>query len=282
MPSVQLLLATFHAMPDGEPGHAALDEVLAERGISSRWVRWDDPEVDWSQASIVAARATWDYESRLAEFLAWAETVEAAGPALLNGSAVFRWNTDKRYLVELAERGVPVVPTVLVDDREGVRAVVAEFGRAVVKPRVAAGGRGLLVVDDADTWDPPAPGGPWIGQPLVESVHTDGELSVFVIDGRPVSQVRKVAPAGDVRVHEWYGGVTHLVDLDPEAAVLAAATIDATAELLGVDLSYGRVDLMTYDGRLVVSEVEITEPGLYLDVIPGNAVPFADAVQARL
>lgn len=282
MPSVQLLLATFHALPDGEPGHAALDEVLTERGITSRWVCWDDATVDWSQAEVVAARATWDYESRLPEFLAWAEAVEAAGPVLLNGSAVFRWNTDKRYLVQLAERGVPVVPTVLVEGRDDVRAVVAEFGRAVVKPRVAAGGRGLLVVDDADRWEPPAPGGPWIGQPVVESVHTEGELSVFVIDGRPVSQVRKVAPAGDVRVHEEYGGSSAHVDLDDDAAAIAAATIDATAELLGVDLSYGRVDLMRYDGRLVVSEVEITEPGLYLDVIPGNAVPFADAVQARL
>lgn len=280
MPDV--LLTTFHALPDGEPGHEALDAELARRGIASRWVRWDDPAVDWSAASVVAARATWDYESRLEEFLAWAEAVEKAGPVLLNGSAVFRWNTDKRYLVELAERGVPVVPSVLVDGREDVRAVVARFGRAVIKPRVAAGGRGLLVVDDAEAWEPPAPGGPWLGQPVVESVHTDGELSVFVLDGRAASQVRKVAPADDVRVHEEYGGTSTHVELEPAAAELAVVTTRAVEELLGHQLSYGRVDLMRYAGDLVVSEVEITEPGLYLDVIPGNAVPFADAVQARL
>ena len=28
---------------------------------------------------------------------------------------------------------------------------------------------------------------------------------------------------------------------------------------------------MRYDGRLVVSELELIEPGLYLDVLPGNA-----------
>jgi hypothetical protein len=32
----------------------------------------------------------------------------------------------------------------------------------------------------------------------------------------------------------------------------------------------------------VVSEVELTEPGLYLDVLPANAVPFADAVAERV
>lgn len=280
MPDV--LLATFHAMPGGEPGHPALDEELARRGISSHWVLWDDPQVDWSSARVVAARSTWDYETRLPEFLEWAEGVEAAGPALLNGSAVFRWNTDKRYLVDLADAGVPVVPTLLVDDRDGVRAAVARWGRAVVKPRVAAGGRGLLVVTDADSWETSPLDGPWLGQPVVSSVHDEGELSVFVLDGRAVSQVRKVAPAGDVRVHEEYGGRSSLADLDPEAAELAVATTRGVEALLDTRLAYGRVDLMRHDGALVVSEVEITEPGLYLDVIPGNAVPFVDAVESRL
>ena len=36
------------------------------------------------------------------------------------------------------------------------------------------------------------------------------------------------------------------------------------------------------DGTLAVSELEITEPGLYLDVLPSNAEPFADLVVARL
>lgn len=277
-----VLLATFDAMPDGEPGHEALDAELARRGIDARWVRWDDAAVDWSAARVVAVRSTWDYEWRLAEFLAWADAVEAAGPTLLNGAAVFRWNTDKRYLVELAGRGVPVVPSVLVDGIDDVRAVVARFGSAVVKPRVAAGGRGLVVVDDADAWDPPAPGGPWLGQPVVETVRTEGETSVFVLDGRAVSQVRKVAAAGEVRVHEQYGGQSTLTDLDPDAAEIAVSTVRTVEDLLGSRLDYGRVDLMRHDGRLVVSEVEITEPGLYLDVIASNAVPFADAVQARL
>lgn len=281
MPDV--LLATFHAMPAGEPGHPALDEELARRGISSHWVLWDDPQVDWAGARVVAARATWDYETRLPEFLDWAERVEAAGPTLLNGAAVFRWNTDKRYLVELAAAGVPVVPTILVDGTDDVRTAVDRWGRAVVKPRVAAGGRGLLVVDDAETWAPtPTPPGPWLGQPLVESVRSDGEVSVFVLDGRAVSQVRKVAAAGEVRVHEQYGGRSFLDDLDPATAELAEATVEASGLLAGAELSYGRVDLMRYDGAWLVSEVEATEPGLYLDVIPGNAVPFADAVQARL
>jgi hypothetical protein len=32
----------------------------------------------------------------------------------------------------------------------------------------------------------------------------------------------------------------------------------------------------------VVSELELIEPGLYLDVSPANAAPFADLLEARL
>ena len=44
---------------------------------------------------------------------------------------------------------------------------------------------------------------------------------------------------------------------------------------LGGRLDYARVDLMRdADGGLAVSEVEVTEPGLYLDLLPGNAAAF--------
>jgi hypothetical protein len=37
-----------------------------------------------------------------------------------------------------------------------------------------------------------------------------------------------------------------------------------------------------WDGHLHVSELELIEPGLYLDVLPANAEPFADLVVSRL
>ena len=60
--------------------------------------------------------------------------------------------------------------------------------------------------------------------------------------------------------------------------MLAAEAIATVVDLLGDEIVYGRVDMMRYQGALVVSEVELTEPGLYLDVLPANALPFADAV----
>ena len=52
-------------------------------------------------------RAAWDYIDRLEEFLDWTTRV----PNLANAPEVVAWNIDKRYLADLAEAGVPVVPS---------------------------------------------------------------------------------------------------------------------------------------------------------------------------
>jgi glutathione synthase/RimK-type ligase-like ATP-grasp enzyme len=274
------LLATCGWFPEGEPGHAALDAALDARGVDARWAPWDDATVDWSEAALIAVRSTWDYDSRVGEFLGWASGL---GPTLLNGFRVFRWNVDKAYLLDLLAAGLPVVPTQSAETVADVRRMAKALEIAVVKPRVGAGGRGLELVRDPVGWEP-ADGheGPWVVQPLVESIHHFGEKSVFVIGGHAISQVDKLPSRTDIRVHEQFGGSSRPVPLDREAAVLAMEAIATVASLLDEEIVYGRVDLMRHQGRLVVSEVELTEPGLYLDVLPANAEPFADAVVEQL
>ena len=121
-----VLLATCTRFPAGEPGHEHLDRALAERGVTARWVCWDDATVDWA-SGLVAVRATWDYDHRREEFLDWARSV----PRLLHGADVFAWNTDKAYLAELAAAGAAVVPTLLADGEEELPAAIAEFGEIV-------------------------------------------------------------------------------------------------------------------------------------------------------
>lgn len=278
-----VLLATFSLLPDGEPGGEHLLRALAARGVDARWVCWDDPQVDWAAADLVAVRATWDYHRRCADFLDWARRVEKA-TAMLNGADVFAWNADKAYLVAIADR-VPVVPTSLLDDAglvHGLQAALDRFGTVVVKARLGAGGVGVVVAES--THDQRLAGltsGPWIVQPLVETVRTRGETSVFVLGGRAVSQVDKLPGGGEIRVHEQYGGESRAVPLTQEAATVAVESMRAVSGLLDARLDYGRVDLMEYEGRLVVSELELIEPGLYLDIVPGNAERFAEVVVAK-
>lgn len=276
-----VLLATCADLPHGEPGGALLVEALADRGIDARFASWDDPAVDWHAARLVLVRSTWDYDGRRDDFLAWAREV---GERLVNPAHAIVWNTDKAYLVDLCQTDLPVVPTVAVDEEGELAPAVASFAPAVVKPRVGAGGRGVVVFDG----EPGGPEdldeshlelGPWVVQPLVESVRTEGETSVFVLGGSVVSQVQKRPAGEEIRVHEEYGGRSEPVPVTSEAAQLAVEAVQVAEGLLGVPLPYARVDLMRLDdGTLAVSELEITEPGLYLDVLPANAGAFADVV----
>ncbi len=276
-----VLLATFDLMPGGEPGG---DALLAERGIDARWECWDDEAVDWGAADLVAVRSTWDYHRRLPAFLAWARAV-GERTRLLNGAEVFAWNADKAYLTELAP-AVPVVPTSLLDDTDlagGLARALERWPEVVVKPRTGAGGVGVVVAQSAQ--DPRLEGlvaGPWIAQPLVASVRTTGESSVYVLDGRAVAQVDKRAAGEEVRVHELYGGSSRPVPLDAGRAAVAEDAVRRAGRLRGADLAYARVDLMVWEEAWVVSELELIEPGLYLDVAPEVAGHFAALVADRL
>ena len=279
-----VLLATFGLLPDGEPGGDHLVAALAEHDLDARWASWDDADVDWAAADLVAVRATWDYHRRCPDFLAWARKVDGA-TTLLNGADVFAWNADKAYLVAIADR-VPVVPSLLVDDsdlRGGLAAALERFGPVVIKARTGAGGVGVVQAECTDDYRLSGlTAGPWVVQPLVESVRTRGETSVFVLGGEAVSQVDKLPGGDEIRVHEQFGGVSRPVPLGDEPAAVAVAAMAEVSALLGTSLDYGRVDLMEHDGRLVVSELELIEPGLYLDVLPDNAGRFAEMVAARV
>lgn len=281
-----VLLATLDLKPEGEPGGHLLVEALAALGVRAEWAAWSDPGVDWAAADLVAIRSTWDYHRRLPEFLAWVRRVELE-TRLLGRADVVAWNADKAYLVELAEH-VPVVPTLLAGAAtlSGVLArALARWGEVVLKPRTGAGGAGVVVASRPD--DPrlsALTGDAWLLQPLVASVRTTGERSLFVLDGRVVSQVDKVAAGeqDEVRVHPRYGGTMVAVDPDPVAAALAGRTLDVVVDLHGGPLPYGRVDLLDVDGTLCVSEVELIEPGLYLDLVPDNTTAFAATVVRAL
>jgi glutathione synthase/RimK-type ligase-like ATP-grasp enzyme len=276
-----VLLATCADLPDGEPGGQLLLDALAERGVAARFAAWDDPEVDWEAARLVMVRSTWDYDGRRDEFLAWCRKV---GDRLVNSVEAIAWNTDKAYLVDLGQTSLPVVPTVAVDEENEIAPAVAAFAPAVVKPRVGAGGRGVVVFDG----EPGGPEGldeshihrgPWVVQPLISSIRTEGETSVFIFGGDVVSQVVKLPAGEEIRVHEEFGGASRPVPVTSEAAQVACEAVAVAEGLLGVPLPYARADLMRLDdGTLALSELEITEPGLYLDVVPANAGSFADLV----
>lgn len=277
--SIDVYLATSAELADGEPGGEVLIPALAQHGISAQWQVWTDPRASWNDA-VTYVRSTWDYQHQIDRFLTWAARV----PTLANGAGVFSWNCDKAYVIELG-RHVATVPTRIVTREEEVQAGLADWGAVVIKPRIGAGGEHLQVIRSsaqvpAGDWVR-APG--WVMQPVVESIATEGERSVFTFNGNAVSQVRKHTSGAELRVNEEYGGWLQPEPLEAAAQALAEATVAAAQRHYDCLLHYARVDMLMADtGELAVSELEAIEPGLYLDVEPDNADRFAMAVCQQL
>ena len=254
--------------------------ALAERGADARVEPWDtdDDLVGWTAADLVAVRTTWDYTGRRDEFLAWAARV-ASATVLQNPLAVLEWNSHKRYLTELAAAGVPVVPTRLVP--AGTEPDPLGPARVVVKPAVSAGGRGAhrgLGPELDETLAGLVALGDALVQPAVESIETEGEVSLIRLGDRWSHAVRKFPPAGGFLVHERHGG--RLQDHEPTPRELEVA--DAALACSPAPVHAARVDLVRLDGEPVVMELELIEPELFLRRCPDAAGRLAEALLATV
>ncbi|MCW7991619.1 hypothetical protein XF35_42110, partial [Streptomyces platensis subsp. clarensis] len=116
-----------------------LVEALRANGVTTSAVAWDAQAVAWDGFDLAVIRSTWDYAERVDEYLAWADRTDRL-TSLWNPAPVVRWSSDKRYLSDLAEQGVAVVPTRFVEPGTPYdEAELLGTGAVVVKPVVSAG-----------------------------------------------------------------------------------------------------------------------------------------------
>jgi glutathione synthase/RimK-type ligase-like ATP-grasp enzyme len=281
-----IALATSAALPGLAGDDRLLLRALRARGLAAEPVVWEDRLYDWSAATACVIRSAWDYAYRRQEFLAWAERVAAAIP-LWNPAPVIAWNTHKRYLTDLAARGVPTVPTRVLSagSRTTVRALREETGwnDLILKAAVAQTGRYLMhVPPDREAegqrhLDRLLPAEDLLVQPFLPGVTEQGETSLVFVDGTFSHAAHKRPAAGDFRVHDDYDGSLERVTPSPAQIQVAEAALAA----VGTAVLYARVDLVPGPGGPVVMELELVEPDLYLATAAGAAERLAAAVAAR-
>jgi hypothetical protein len=293
----------WRADEDAPPLIAALDEA----GVDATEAVWDDPDVDWAGFDLVVVRSTWDYALRRDEFVAWAERIEGL-TRLANPASVVRWNTDKRYLSDLAADGVPVAPTEFLvpgdgpDDPASVARRIEGFvGRAagfVVKPAVSAGSKDTVryAALDADPAGRDAAAAhaaallaarrPVMVQPYLAAVDTEGETGLVFLGGSFSHAFRKgpLLQVGGAPVTELYAQES----ISPRAATpeqldVADRVLASSRARTGVQELYARVDLLPGDdGAPVLLELELTEPSFFLVTDAGAATRAAAAIVAAL
>jgi hypothetical protein len=283
-----VLLATCAAVPDGDEDAPALLTALDARGIAARFAVWNDPSVDWSGALSVL-RSTWDYTLRRTEFLEWAATVAQ----LHNRADVVLWNSDKVYLHELEDAGVPVTPTQVVPP--GDRPQFPDDAEFVVKPSVGDGSRGAgrfvaaaAPQAAAHAAALHAAGRTVLVQPYLSGVDEAGETALIYFSGTLSHAIRKGPMLAADTAHDIDERSGLFIDenisaRDPSAAELAVGerTVQFLRARFGDDPLYARIDLLPGPSGPVVVEVELTEPSLFLSYRAGAADRFADAIARR-
>ena len=259
----EILLASCAALPDGGP-EAHLPELFAPRGVEAQLGGLGRPAPSiWSSADLVAIRTTWDYAEKLDSFISWTRVV-AQQTRLVNTAEVIAWNTDKRYLERVARMGLRrrSRPTSSTTHRE-LEAALTSHDSAVVKPVVGVAGIGLVVWHRAMIRCHALTGRCWSSL-LVESVRTHGEVSIFVMGGDAGATGREAArPMARCECTRTTAVATRWSRCEPRQPTSPLGAIGKVAARFGVDVPYGRVDLLRLTARWVIGEIEITEPGLY-------------------
>jgi glutathione synthase/RimK-type ligase-like ATP-grasp enzyme len=275
-----------------DPADFVIDDQLAYEPLTKLgWhavaIPWSRPGVAWTAYDAVVIRSTWDYTARADQFVKALSEIEASGARLFNGVDIVRWNLDKRYLRELADRGTPIVPTVWRDQlRPGeLPDLLAELDaeEIVVKPVVGANAQGAFRIHRRRLTsrlcrqiEVHYAQRALMAQPFLSDIVDEGEYSLFYFDGQLSHAILKTPRAGDFRVQEEHGGVIRPVT--PGDVLRAAA--DIAVESIGQTLLYARVDLVRRplgDGFQLM-ELELIEPALYLRMDAGAPRRFAEAL----
>ncbi|GHJ37832.1 hypothetical protein [Streptomyces sp. TS71-3] len=278
-----------------DPDLPWLHRELLAAGAEAHAVCWDDPAIDWASYDLAVIRSTWDYTLHTEAYTAWADRCGAL-TRLANPAPVVRWNTDKRYLGDLAAAGVPVVPTRYLAPGDGEAPWPPEDPGTgggheyVIKPTAGAGARHAARYRAGD---PEAAGAARrhlaqlhvrgvtaMVQPYMRGIDTTGERALLFFGGSLLHAIRKGAVLTPGTAHDAVKTAhPDARPWEPTRAELAAAERALAAVPDAPELLYARVDLVDGDdGRPCVMELELVEPNLFLHLHPGSVSTVVDGI----
>jgi hypothetical protein len=247
-------------------------------------VRWRTEKPDWNRYDAVYIGVPWDYPEDPEGFLSTLGTIDESRALLVNDLELVRWSLAKTYLRDLEQRGADIVPSLWRDEMTPETLEEAfdlhGTGRIIVKPVVSTNATDtyLLTRERArelkDELERVFTDRPFVVQPFIESILTDGEYSLFYFNRVLSHATVKVPKKGDFRVQEEHGA--DLSSITPEAALVETGNhVMSLVEPMPV---YTRADFVRgADGRFLVMELELIEPSMYLRMDPEAPTRFAEA-----
>ena len=281
----KIAFVTYQKAPNLTPDDALAIAPLRELDIEVTPAIWNDPDVNWKQFDAVIVRSCWDYHRQPRQFRQWLDRLKAQQIALWNPAEIMRWNMHKKYLQELAAKGVMIPPTLWLEAEASADlfSLLHEnrFERAVIKPMISATAYQTYCTSPATARDDQSRldeilrhTGAMI-QKFVDEITTAGEWSLIFFAGKFSHAVLKRPQDGDFRVQSEFGGTSHL--RTPPAKLITQA--EEILRLIEAPLLYARVDGVASNGQFVLMELELIEPCLFLNVDVAALRRFPEAIR---
>ncbi|MFQ3293610.1 MAG: glutathione synthase/RimK-type ligase-like ATP-grasp enzyme [Natrialbaceae archaeon] len=287
-PPSTLAIVTGRFAPNLSDGGKKVAATLADRGISSEPVMWTDQSVEWNSYDAVLLRSCWDYPEDRGRFRAMLGEIERAGIPVCNPLSVIRWNLHKSYLTALADAGVQIPPTVVLEPGTdtSLENVLRTHGweEAVVKPAIGAMSSQVWRTAVTEVGEYESQFDDLVGhhdvvvQEFVPEI-TDGERSIVFFGGE-YSHAWNSLPTDD-DITEFDGNDA---DYEPSSAIRAqaATAVQAACDILeiqaGSHLPYARVDYVHRESELLLMELELIEPYLGFERGEDTIDRFCDAI----
>lgn len=276
-PRIGIVVTDIYADADPDVDTPLLLEALRASGAAAERVVWHDDSIDLASFDLLVIRSPWDYPDRPADFHVWLDRAEAA-TRVANAPATVRWNLDKRYLGDLEEAGIRVVPTEYAASSTVAADAIAAHGRVVVKPAVSAAARDTGLFEGSDPRALAladrilAGGGVAMIQPEIVELSAGHEKALYAIDGAFTHAIAKGAlleTSGGLRGGVYVENPVLVEATDAERA-FAADVLRAVHEVTGDGAPlYARLDIVdSAEHGLCLLEVELIEPSLNLHVAP--------------
>lgn len=242
---------------------------LLDHGLNVDRVVWNDDSVEWRDYDVVVLKAPWDYHDQLPRFLVWLDAVEKGGAKVINPPGVVRWNSDKEYLLEIAEK-LPVINSVVLrpGDKLDFEALKSYFKteKLVIKPTISAGAKHTYLVDDSNIsrmvpiLQSLVDAQPMLVQEFASEVQSEGEWSFLFFNGEYSHHLLKKPGKSDFRVQHYFGGTIHRPEADKDLIRQTSRYVEQFAS----DCMYARVDGIVRAGVFHLMELELIEPLLFL------------------
>lgn len=258
--------------------------AMAALGWHVETVPWRDDNNAWNDYDAVYICTPWDYPQHVHQFMQVLETIDRSSATLVNELSLVRWTLSKTYLRDLEERGAAIVPSIWLDDLDVAQIPqwfdTLDSDTLVIKPAIGGNATDTFVLRNpvagklAHSLATTFRQRPFLVQPFIENIQTEGEFSLFFFGGKYSHAIRKVPRPGDFRVQEEHGA-------DIQSVETSQDLIDVATGVLGlVDPQpvYVRADFVRGDDdRYLLMELELIEPSLYLRTDAGAAARFAAA-----